>query len=99
MYTEIILPSCSLKCIQFCKEDFNNKANCILNGIASVAAKLQLEVKITYQSFSGFKHDCILMICHIKFFPIIFKINLEGIMLLNMLILWKHFKIYTALNK
>lgn len=87
MKTEIILSSWSLKCIQLCKEDFNNKENCIMNSVTSVDAELQLEAKIRYQSFSAFKNDSTLMICHIKFFPGIFKIILLGIMLLNMLIL------------
>lgn len=46
MKTEIILSSWSLKCIQLCKEDFNNKENCIMNSVTSVDAELQLEVKI-----------------------------------------------------
>lgn len=86
MKTEIILPSFSFKCIQFCKEDFNNKVNCILNSITFVAAELLLESKIT-QRFSVFKHDNTLMICHLKFVLRIFKIILVVIKLLNMLML------------
>lgn len=86
MYSEIIQPSCILKCIQFCKQNFNSNVNYILNSIVSLATVIQLKAKITCQSFSAFKHECTLMICHTEFFPIIFKIFLVGITLLNILI-------------